>query len=152
MQILSIFSEWLTCPNKTGTLTLDRGAGCQIGCIFHRCGGRLCWPSLEDDLCGFRGNGVRVAGERVSRSRCFRDHHRWRGWIDSEGSDRFNGARAMIRRIYEDAEFRATMCKKAAETTQQYTCERNGEELLKIFQEALRRKAGQAAQPVAQEL
>jgi len=59
---------------------------------------------------------------------------------------------AMIRRLYEDAEFRATMGKKAAETTQQYTWERNGEELLKIFQEVLRRKAGQAAQPVTQEL
>ena len=58
----------------------------------------------------------------------------------------------MIRRIYEDAEFRAAMYKKAAEATQQYTCERNGEELLKIFQEVLRRKAGRAARPVAQEL
>jgi glycosyltransferase involved in cell wall biosynthesis len=59
---------------------------------------------------------------------------------------------AMIRRLYEDAEFRATIGKRAAETTQPYTWERNGEELLKIFQEVLRRKAGQAAQSVAQEL
>jgi glycosyltransferase involved in cell wall biosynthesis len=59
---------------------------------------------------------------------------------------------AMIRRLYEDTEFRATMGKKAAETTEQYTWERNGEELLKIFQEVLRRKAGQAAQPVVQEM
>jgi glycosyltransferase involved in cell wall biosynthesis len=59
---------------------------------------------------------------------------------------------AMIRRLYEDAEFRATIGKKAAETTQQYTWKRNGEELLKIFQEVLRRKAGHAAQSVAQEL
>jgi len=59
---------------------------------------------------------------------------------------------AIIRRLYEDAEFRATMGKRAAQTTQQYTWERNGEELLKIFQEVLRRKAEQATQSVAQEL
>src|SRR6202040_3394030 len=41
---------------------------------------------------------------------------------------------AMISRLYEDTEFRATMGKKAAETTEQYTWERSGEELLKIFQ------------------
>jgi glycosyltransferase involved in cell wall biosynthesis len=52
---------------------------------------------------------------------------------------------AMIRRLYEDAEFCATIGKKAAQTTQQYTWKRNGEELLKIFEEVLRRKAGQAA-------
>jgi glycosyltransferase involved in cell wall biosynthesis len=59
---------------------------------------------------------------------------------------------AMIQRLYEDTEFRTTMGKQAAETTQQYTWERNGEQLLKIFQEVLRRKAGQAAQSVTQEL
>ena len=48
----------------------------------------------------------------------------------------------MIRRLYVDHEFRARMGKSAAETTKQYTWERNGEDLLKIFQEILQRKPG----------
>ena len=58
---------------------------------------------------------------------------------------------ALIRRIYEEAEFRTAMGKKANETTQQYTWKRNGEELLKIFQEVLQRKTGAAARSLAQE-
>jgi glycosyltransferase involved in cell wall biosynthesis len=58
----------------------------------------------------------------------------------------------MISRLYEDRELCATMGKKAAETTRQYTWERNGVQLLEIFQEILRRKARLPTQSVRQEL
>ena len=58
----------------------------------------------------------------------------------------------MIRRLYVDQEFRAGMGKSAAETTKQYTWERNGEDLLKIFQEILQRKAGPPTRSGDQEL
>jgi len=58
----------------------------------------------------------------------------------------------MIRRLYVDQEFRARMGKSAAETTKQYTWERNGEDLLKIFQEILQRKAGPPTTSGGQEL
>ncbi len=58
----------------------------------------------------------------------------------------------MIKRLYEDRELCATMGKKAAETTRQYTWERNGAELLQIFQGILRRKAALPTESVGQEL
>jgi glycosyltransferase involved in cell wall biosynthesis len=58
----------------------------------------------------------------------------------------------MIRRIYQDSQFRARLGANATETARHYTWERNGRELGAIFQEVLRRKAGSAAQSVAQEL
>ena len=58
----------------------------------------------------------------------------------------------MIRRLYVDHELRARMGKSAAETTKQYTWERNGEDLLKIFQEILQRKSGPPTASGDQEL
>jgi glycosyltransferase involved in cell wall biosynthesis len=46
----------------------------------------------------------------------------------------------MIRRLYEDQEFRDRLGVKAAETARQYTWERNGRELSAIFDETVRRK------------
>ena len=62
-----------------------------------------------------------------------------------------NALAAMIRRLYEDRELRATIGEKAAETTRQYTWERNGRELAAIFEEILRRKSRPAEQTLAQE-
>jgi glycosyltransferase involved in cell wall biosynthesis len=61
------------------------------------------------------------------------------------------GLAAMIRRLYEDAEFRKRLGEKAAETVQQYTWERNGRELTAILEEVLRRKTEFAAQTLRQE-
>lgn len=58
---------------------------------------------------------------------------------------------AMIRRLYEDKEFRASLGARAAETAMQYTWERNGRELGQIFEEILRRKARPAAETATQE-
>ena len=58
----------------------------------------------------------------------------------------------MIQRLYIDQEFRAKMGQSAAETTKQYTWERNGEDLLKIFQEILQRKARPSTRSGGQEL
>jgi glycosyltransferase involved in cell wall biosynthesis len=58
---------------------------------------------------------------------------------------------AMIRRLYEDRELRAAIGERAAETTRQYTWERNGRELAAIFEEILRRKSRPAEQTLAQE-
>lgn len=58
---------------------------------------------------------------------------------------------AMIRRLYEDEPFRASLGKKAAETAQQYTWERNGRELAAIFEEIIRRKSARVSQALAQE-
>ncbi len=55
---------------------------------------------------------------------------------------------AMIRRLYEDREFREALGQKAAETARQYTWERNGRELAAIFADVLRRKARPAEQTV----
>jgi glycosyltransferase involved in cell wall biosynthesis len=62
-----------------------------------------------------------------------------------------NALAAMIRGLYEDRELRATIGEKAAETTRQYTWERNGRELAAIFEELLRRKSRPAEQTLAQE-
>jgi glycosyltransferase involved in cell wall biosynthesis len=58
----------------------------------------------------------------------------------------------MIRRLYEDEPFRISLGKKAAETAQQYTWERNGCELAAVFEEIVRRKSGLASLGVTQEL
>ena len=52
------------------------------------------------------------------------------------------GLAEMIRRLYEDAEFRRRLGERAAETARQYTWERNGRELTSIFEEILRQKSG----------
>lgn len=52
------------------------------------------------------------------------------------------GLAAMIRRLYQDRDFRDRLGEKAAETTQRYTWERNGSELAAIFEEMLNRKSG----------
>ena len=62
------------------------------------------------------------------------------------------GLAAMIRRLYEDKEFRDRLAERAAKTALQYTWERNGRELAAIFEEILRRKSGFAAQTQTQEL
>jgi glycosyltransferase involved in cell wall biosynthesis len=51
---------------------------------------------------------------------------------------------AMIRRLYSDREFRARLGKKAVETAQQYTWDRNAHDLAAIFKGILRRKASPA--------
>lgn len=53
---------------------------------------------------------------------------------------------SMIRRLYEDREFRDQLGAKAASTTLEYTWERNCSELVKIFEEILRRKAGASSE------
>lgn len=58
----------------------------------------------------------------------------------------------MIHRLYENPEFRSRLGANAAETARRYTWERNGREMITIFQEILQRKANSATQSVAQEL
>lgn len=58
---------------------------------------------------------------------------------------------AMIRRLYEDRDLRAAMGARAAQTTQQYTWERNGRELAAILEEILQRKSRPTEQTLAQE-
>jgi glycosyltransferase involved in cell wall biosynthesis len=57
---------------------------------------------------------------------------------------------AMIRRLYEDRVFRDELASRAADTTLAYTWESNGRELIKIFEEILRRKAGSSSQTVVE--
>lgn len=59
---------------------------------------------------------------------------------------------AMIRRLYEDKEFRSRLGEKAAETARQYTWERNGRELTAIFEEILRRKKGETGAHAGSEI
>ena len=63
-----------------------------------------------------------------------------------------NTLAVMIRRLYEDREFRERLGVNAAETARQYTWERNGRELTEIFQEIIRRKARPVVQSAASEL
>jgi UDP-glucose:(heptosyl)LPS alpha-1,3-glucosyltransferase len=58
---------------------------------------------------------------------------------------------AMIRKLYEDPEFRTRLGENAAETARQYTWERNAQELALIFEDVLRRKARSSGQTLAQE-
>ena len=57
---------------------------------------------------------------------------------------------AMIRRLYGDRVFRDQIASSAADTTLAYTWESNGRELVKIFEEILRRKAGSSSQTVVE--
>jgi glycosyltransferase involved in cell wall biosynthesis len=60
---------------------------------------------------------------------------------------------AMIRRLYEDSDFRTRLAQKAAETARQYTWERNGRDLGEIFEEILRQKTTRSSgQTITQEL
>ena len=59
---------------------------------------------------------------------------------------------AMVRRLYEDEQFRNALGEKAAETARKYTWERNGQELIAILGGILQRKAGFTQQVQAQEL
>jgi UDP-glucose:(heptosyl)LPS alpha-1,3-glucosyltransferase len=60
---------------------------------------------------------------------------------------------AMIRRLYEDSDFRTRLAEKAAVTARQYTWERNGKDLAEIFGEILRRKTTRSSgQTMALEL
>ena len=47
----------------------------------------------------------------------------------------------LIRRLYQNREFRDQLAAKAADSTLEFTWERNGRELVKIFEEIIRRKA-----------
>ena len=58
---------------------------------------------------------------------------------------------SIIRRVYEDQEFRVRLGVKAAETARQYTWERNGQELSAIFEEIVRRKTQAGMQTLTQE-
>jgi UDP-glucose:(heptosyl)LPS alpha-1,3-glucosyltransferase len=56
---------------------------------------------------------------------------------------------AMIRRLFVDAEFRASLGRKASETARQYSWERNGKDLAQIFEEVLRQKANPSEKTLA---
>lgn len=58
---------------------------------------------------------------------------------------------AMIRRLYEDEQFRSQLGEKAAATARQYTWESNSRELAEIFQGIARRNARPASQTLTQE-
>ena len=59
---------------------------------------------------------------------------------------------AMIRRLYEDRDFRIGLAQKAAETARQYTWERNGRDLAEIFEEIMRQKTTRSSrQTITQE-
>jgi UDP-glucose:(heptosyl)LPS alpha-1,3-glucosyltransferase len=59
---------------------------------------------------------------------------------------------SMIRRLYEDREFRNHLGANAATATLEYTWERNGREMVRIFEAILRRKAGASSQTAAEAL
>jgi len=56
----------------------------------------------------------------------------------------------MIRGLYSDKRFRDQLGSHAARTALEYTWERNGRELIEIFDEILARKAGSSTQTVAE--
>jgi glycosyltransferase involved in cell wall biosynthesis len=57
---------------------------------------------------------------------------------------------AMIRDLYQNKKFRDQLGSQAARTALQYTWERNSRELVEIFREILRRKAGSSAHTVVE--
>jgi glycosyltransferase involved in cell wall biosynthesis len=61
-----------------------------------------------------------------------------------------NALAAIIRRLYEDQPLRARLGERAAQTTRQYTWQRNGEDLAAIFEDVCRRKARQATASLEQ--
>ncbi len=56
------------------------------------------------------------------------------------------GLSAMVRRLHEDEPLRTSLGEKAAQTTRQYTWERNGRELAAIFEDIADRRVRLAAQ------
>jgi len=62
-----------------------------------------------------------------------------------------NALARMIRRLYEDHEYRDRLAKNAEKTARQFTWERSGRELNAILEKILRCKARPTAQPLAQE-
>jgi glycosyltransferase involved in cell wall biosynthesis len=76
--------------------------------------------------------------------------HEADGLILKEATDS-SALAGMIRRLYEDKEFRARLGEKAAESARQYTWERNGRELTAIFEEILQRKKARVAHTLVQE-
>jgi len=58
---------------------------------------------------------------------------------------------SMVRRLYEDAPFRAELASNAAETAQKYSWEGNARELTALFEELLRKKAWITPQTTAEE-
>ena len=71
------------------------------------------------------------------------------GLILSDSTDSATLA-AMVRRLYEDRVFRDQIASSAANSTLAYTWESNGRELVKIFEEILRRKEGSSPQTVVE--
>jgi glycosyltransferase involved in cell wall biosynthesis len=61
------------------------------------------------------------------------------------------GLAAMIRRLYQDKEFRGQLGERAAVTARKFTWENNSRELAAIFGEIVQRKSGFAARTLAQE-
>jgi UDP-glucose:(heptosyl)LPS alpha-1,3-glucosyltransferase len=57
---------------------------------------------------------------------------------------------AMIRDLYMNSGFRDQLGSQAARTALEYTWERNSRELVEIFREILRRKAGSSTQTVVE--
>ncbi len=58
---------------------------------------------------------------------------------------------ALIQRVYEDDAFRIALGRNAAESVQQFTWERNAQDLRAIFEEVLRRKRDSPLMPKALE-
>jgi glycosyltransferase involved in cell wall biosynthesis len=75
--------------------------------------------------------------------------HGLNGLILSDPTDSVTLA-ALIRRLYENREFRDQLGANAAATALEYTWESNGRELVKIFEEILRRKAGASPETVVE--
>jgi glycosyltransferase involved in cell wall biosynthesis len=75
--------------------------------------------------------------------------HETDGLILKDSSDSRTLA-AMILRLFEDAELRARLSENASKTARQYTWERNGLDLARIFEEVLRRNTRSSSQPLAQ--
>jgi len=67
-------------------------------------------------------------------------NHEVNGLILSDPTDGETLAH-LIRRLYLNREFRDQLASNAADSTLEFTWERNGRELVKIFEEIIRRKA-----------
>ena len=62
-----------------------------------------------------------------------------------------DGLASMIRQL-SDRDLRERLGKNAAQTAQQYTWARNGQDLAVIFEEVLQRKARSSSQTLVQEM
>jgi glycosyltransferase involved in cell wall biosynthesis len=56
---------------------------------------------------------------------------------------------ALIRRLFEDAEFRTRLGRKASETARQFSWERNGKDLAQIFEKVLQQKSNPPGKTLA---